>query len=151
MTARRRIMREFTIKELSAVDRPAQKPATVAIMKREDDGQENEMDMTKIAAFDSFDEAVAAIAEREGCPQYIAMSKAAATHPDLLTKYQTEGDASIAKAADDLAKRRGRPVAVQRFEMIVDGIATRDGVARHVAMQRARRENPDAFAAFQAA
>src|SRR5262245_30598248 len=56
-TTRRRVMRRFKLSEISAVDRPAQKGATMTIMKREEDHptrethpMEHEHDFYKIAA-----------------------------------------------------------------------------------------------------
>ena len=58
---KRRIMREFSIEELSAVDKPAQAHARMTIMKR-DSSEDEKMDFQKIIdqprAFDSFEEAV---------------------------------------------------------------------------------------------
>ena len=52
MPEKRRIMRDFTIEEISAVDRPAQAGAKVTLMKRADKAQnhkERKMDFTKMS------------------------------------------------------------------------------------------------------
>jgi hypothetical protein len=152
MATKRRILREFRIAEISAVDRPAQEGALMAIMKRADDEQEDdEMELRKIASFDSFEAAVAAIAKREGCQRHVAFSKAANAFPALLDAYRREGSERVAKAADDLARRRAKPAAATHFDRIVDGIMDRDKVSRSAAMSKARQENPDAYRAMQAA
>ncbi|RWD51234.1 MAG: hypothetical protein EOS25_13920 [Mesorhizobium sp.] len=43
---RRRVMTEFAISELSAVDRPAQQHARMTIMKRDDADRENVLKLT---------------------------------------------------------------------------------------------------------
>ncbi len=40
---------------------------------------------------------------------------------------------------------------MQRFNLLVDGIAERDGVSRVEAMRRAARQEPEAFRRYQAA
>ena len=40
---------------------------------------------------------------------------------------------------------------VPQFNLIVDGIAERDGVSRVEAMRRAARQEPEAFEAYQGA
>jgi hypothetical protein len=47
--------------------------------------------------------------------------------------------------------RKAEPEPVAKFNSIVDAVADRDGCPRSQAMRRAARENPDKFAAYQAA
>lgn len=157
-TKRRRVMRSFKILELSAVDRPAQAGATVAIMKRadgDDHEQENDMEIRKIggdevASFNSLEEAMRHIRKARGVSASDAMSAAAREHPGLLKRYQSEGAERVAKAAE-AAKARSTSPEVRDFEFLVAGIAERDGVTRSEAMTRARRENPGAYRAYCAA
>ena len=137
---KRRIMRAFKINEISAVDRPAQAHARVCLLKREGD-------LSKIAAFDSFDDAVAAIAKREGCARHAAMSRAAKQFPSLLDAYPQEGDDRVAKATADAAGPRTFSKAELDFEDRVDEIAKSRGLPRHAAMSAARQRFPDEFAA----
>ena len=153
---KRRIMREFVIKELSCVDHPAVAGARMTLMKRADE-QETTMHVQKIegrevASFNSFEEACSHLVKIAGS-RAGAMSVAAREHPDLLEKYQRAGDEKIAKAAEDaVAKRSGAATAAaQRFALAVGAVMQRDGVSRSAAMSRARAENPDLYAAYQAA
>ncbi len=155
-TRRRRIMREFLLKEISAVDRPAQQGALMAIMKRlEPDREAARMQMKKIdpmpRGYDSFESAIAAIAAAEGVPLYRVMSKAAAAWPALMDRYQSEGTERVAKAADAVDKARAMPAAVRHFHGLVDAVQARDGCSRSTAIMRARQENPAAHDAYQSA
>ena len=156
-STRKNIMREFTISELSAVDRPAQAHATMAIMKRyTDDEQENNMRLEKIngeqvVSFTTLQEAMAHLQKINGLSKSDAMSKAAREHPDLLAKYQSEGERSVAKAADERLTIMRRPPAVQEFEALIRRIKDRDGCDSVTALRRARSEDPSLFAQYQAA
>ena len=147
---KRRIMREFSITELSAVDKPAQEYATMAIMKR-DSSEDEKMDFQKITdkplAFDSFENAVEHLKKVNRCSGTEAMRKAADAHPRLFEAYQEAGMVSSRPKLEKAAK----PQAVQEFNLIVDGIAKRDKVSRVEAMRRATREEPGAFRRYQAA
>jgi len=68
-------------------------------------------------------------------------------HPALFAKYQEDGAVSSRPNFEKAA----RPLDVQRFNLIVDGIAERDGVSRVRAMQIAARQEPEAFRRYQAA
>ena len=149
---RRRIMKEFSITELGAVDRPAQAPALAVLLKGAAAEPENQMDLSKIAAFETFDAAVAAIAKAERSPSDLRGDVASRrTSPRTCWPSSSDaGDEAIAKAADT-AKARPKPQAVSNFETLVAGIMGRDGCSKSEAMARARAEHPDAFAAYQAA
>src|SRR5690606_11718933 len=135
------IMREFTIDELSGVDRPAQEGARVCFFKRDDSEQEEP------ASFESFEAAVEHLRKIHGSGT-AAMSAARAQFPDLLRKYRQAGDEAAAKAAGAAAPREVAK-AVSDWYALVDKIAERDGVSRTVAMSRARKEFPHAFRDFQ--
>ncbi len=136
---------DIRLSELSLVDRPANPHARVTLFKRADD-KEHEMEIQKIAAYSSFDDAVAAIAKAEGLSHDRAMSRAAAAYPDLVEKYNAAGDEAVAKIAEAV---RPAPVskAVMAFEDRVDEIAKSRGIPRHAAMTDARVRFPDEFAA----
>jgi hypothetical protein len=146
MATRKRIMRTFKLNEISAVDNPAQVHARAVLLKRADARQEHDMDLTKIASFDSFDDAINAIAKRDGCARHEAMTKARTRHPALYEAYQREGDGRVAKQAD---ADRPRPVskAELAFQDRVDEIAMSRRLPRHAAMSAARQRYPDEFAA----
>jgi hypothetical protein len=146
---RRRIMREFRIHELSAVDRPAQEGAVAVIVKRYP--QEHVMQFHKIggdrvASFGTLDEAVAHLAKAHGMPKLDAMEKAAAQYPDLVRRFNEDGE-RIGKAAAAAAAPRPASRALLAFQDRVDQIAKRDGCPRYVAMERARERYADEFSA----
>ncbi|MGH6736809.1 MAG: hypothetical protein ACRECX_12160 [Methyloceanibacter sp.] len=142
---KRRIMREFKIDELSAVDRPAQAHALMTVMKR-DDRKDDDMQLSKIASYDTLSDAVAAVAKAEGCPRHVAMSRAAREFPDLVERHRAEGREAIAKAQE--SARAPRPLvtkAVLAFQDKVELIAKRRGVPRHEAMSIARELYADEY------
>ncbi len=98
---KRRIMREFTIKELSAVDRPAQGHALMTMMKHEDE-KDNDMRVENIArdeprVFDTFEQAVAHLREFRECSGTEAL-RAAREHQDI---YDDRGGIEGAVAIGD--------------------------------------------------
>jgi len=101
--------------------------------------------------YDTFEDALRAMSEAEGCTRLDAMEKAARAHPDLLDAYQQEGEELAKAAAAKTAKARARPEAEGDFLMLVDEIARRDGMPRYRAMEIARRQSPEKFRAFQSA
>lgn len=78
--AKRRIMKEFSITEISGVDRPAQAHARTVIMKRDDKAQENEM-----------------------TPEEKAKMEALAAEKEAASKKAAEAEAAAKKLTDDLA------------------------------------------------
>ena len=147
---KRRIMREFSIEELSAVDKPAQVHARMAIMKR-DSSEDEKMDFQKIIdqplAFDRFEDAVEHLKKVNRCSGTEAMRKAADAHPGLLETYQAAGAVS---SRPDFTKV-ARPQAVQEWDLAVAGVMERDGVSRTAAMSRVRSERPHLYDALQRA
>ena len=148
---KRRIMQEFSIDELSAVDKPAQAHARMTIMKRADPEENDDMRFEKIidqpSAFDSFDEAVEHLKTIHGCSGTEALRKAADAHPRLLEAYQKAGAVS---SRPDFTKA-ARPQAVQEWDIAVAGVMERDGVTRTAAMSRVRSERPHLYDALQRA
>lgn len=156
-TKRRRIMHDFKLTELSAVDRPAQEGARAVLMKRADDEQEQEQDMMSfqkiggddVAAFDSFEAAVQHLKSVHGMTPLAAMEAAADRHPDLLKRYNQQGT-ELAKAAA-VSRIRTVPREVRRFDDLVEQVQARDRIPRLAALEQARREFPREFEAYQAA
>jgi hypothetical protein len=136
----------------SAVDRPAQEHARMTLVKRADDEQEqeDEVDLKKIASFDTLDEAIAAIHKAEGCDHSEAMSQAAREYPDLLAKYQREGDERASKAVEAVRGSTVPPV-IAEWNALVERIARRDMCPSTEAMRRARAADPDLFRRYQSA
>ena len=148
---KRRIMREFSIEELSAVDKPAQAHAMVTIMKRSDPKENDDMRFEKITdqprAFDSFEDAVEHLKKVHGCSGTEALRKAREGHPGLLEAYQKVGAVSSRPNFEKAAT----PKAVQDFDYAVAGVMERDGVSRTAAMSRVRSERPHLYDALQRA
>lgn len=158
MTRRRRIMRRFRISELSAVDHPAQEFARAVILKGDERRKELEMQTrphkttrSEPRAFPSYEAAVRHLREVHNLSGCDAMAKARKEHPDAFAKYQREGEAMVAKAAEQAEKARGKPREVEAFELLIESIRERDGVSRRTAMERARKANPALFAAYRRA
>lgn len=150
---KRRIMRDFEITELSAVDHPAQGHARATILKRAA-GKDTRMDFNKHStprAFDSFDAAVAHIRQIEKCSGTEAMQRARLEHPALVEKHNAEAHDIARKATGDIALAKSRPRAQEDFNLVVSGLVERLGISRSEAMRRARRENPDLFRRLQEA
>lgn len=134
---RRRIMREFSLAEISAVDRPAQARAKATIMKRSSSQETDDMDFHKIMG------RPASFATVEGATAHLRdMEAAARANPDALEKYRDGG-----VVAAPVAEKRS--LAAQEFDLAVDAICERDGCERHAAMSRARRERPDLYDRMQ--
>lgn len=159
---RRRIMKEFVIREVSAVDRPCQEHARAVILKRDDEQQEHNMGFEKITrvgftrgadaplAFDSLESAVRHLRKVHGMTGLDAMEQVATTRPDLVREYNTEG-AEIAKAAAERSAPRPVAKAVQDFNKRVSEVQARDKCTKLEALERAAREFPLELAAFQGA
>jgi hypothetical protein len=152
---RKNIMREFTITELSAVDRPAQEHARAVIMKRAGEQQEHDhMHYQKITrdepiSFPTLEAAMGHLRDVRGMGGADAMSAAAREHPDLLAKYQHEGDERIGKALERMPSP-GAPPAVGEFNALVDRIRRRDMCTGTEALRRAKAEDPRLFEQYQA-
>lgn len=149
MAKRKRIMKDFAISEISAVDRPAQAGAVAVFIKRHE--QESKMELRKVTrdepiSFPTLEAAMDHLLKSHGMSRSSAMSTAAREHPDLLAKYQREGEDRIAKAAD-AGKPQPVSKAVMEFDDRVEQIAKGRGLPRHQAMKKARERYPDEFAA----
>jgi len=157
---KRRIMHEFSIHEISAVDSPAQKGARVAIMKR-DDGkgepfrkvspppaaveQEFASRLAKVIpepkpeGFSSLESAIEALIKR-GSSRTAAMSEARQRFPELFAKFQGDGRPPSKPPREAMQK------AVTQFAELVAAIARQDGKGKAAAMSQARKRHPEAFA-----
>ncbi|MFD0987816.1 hypothetical protein [Methyloligella solikamskensis] len=151
---RKRIMREFTIDELSAVDRPAQQHATMAIMKR-DEGDEPAAPIADgkddVAHFDSFEQAVEQLAAILSGGRTEAMKKVARERPDLLQKYNQDGRDAFQKAQAEASRPAEVSKAKEDFDLLVDGIMDERKVSRTQAMTIARAKHPAAYRRYQEA
>ncbi|MCC0059104.1 MAG: hypothetical protein H6886_07520 [Hyphomicrobiaceae bacterium] len=155
MTQERRPARLRAIKlyELSLVDAPANPHARVTLFKRDvrTEKEETMLQKNEPLGFDTLDDAVEHLQNTLKCGRTQAMSRAAERFPTLVAKFNDEGREIARRAAEDLAKSRTRPGAVEDFERCVDEVAKRDGCTRTAAMRRAAEEYPGAFAAYRSA
>lgn len=179
MTKRRRVMREFRINEISAVDNPAQVGAKAVLMKAhrepssrfmwddEDDlivsepkapwqpesmksaRQREDTDMSRSNL--NFDEVVDRIQDTDKCDRCTAMRKAADLYPETLKAYRAWGDEQqdIAKAKAKGATRR--PKAEEEFNQKVDELRYGRKISRVEAMQLARKLYPEMVDKLRAA
>ena len=140
-TGRRRILREFTIREISAVDRPAQEAAKMVLMKRrEPDGADE--DETP------FQTRVSEIAKQDGCSRLEAMQMARVEYPEEFEVYQAEGAVS-SRPVQKAESRPGAAKAKRDFDGAVSELVSSAGISRTAAMSRIRRERPDLYEALQ--
>lgn len=142
-----RKIKQLRIDELSAVDRPAAEPALAAIMKR-NSAEENMTAITKAQA--DFSAAVREVAKRDGCLAYAAMAKARQERPELFAAAYAGRVIAVAPPGAIQAPVSSVSKAASDFQSKVGEIAKRDGVAGHIAMQRARLEAPALFASAYA-
>ena len=104
----------------------------------------------EVFVHDTLDEAVAQL-QKSGMTRSAAMSAAARAHPQLVEKYNREGEDRVSKAAEASKPRAVNKAAVLAFEDRVDEIAKRHGLPRSRAMSKARERFPDEFRAYQEA
>ena len=154
---RRRVMKDFRITELSAVDSPAQKHARAVFMKRADEPQEQDMDFEKITyarerplSFATLGDCVSFLMGQQGYSRLDAMEKVARDAPDLVEKFNREGEA-IAKSIAEANAPRPVAKAVADFDKRVAEIQARDRCSKLAALEKAAREYPAEFSAYQEA
>jgi hypothetical protein len=140
----KRILRQFRLDEISAVDKPAVEGALALIMKQRSDVRQTD-------APADFDSAVSLIQKRDNCPRHLAMSKARGEYGRLYSAYQLEGERTFiakqaeAEAAEKAARRRSP--AIREFDDAVEEFAARRRISRHHAMRIVRESRPELFAA----
>ena len=119
MTQERRPARLRAIKlyELSLVDAPANPHARVTLFKRDvrTEKEETMLQKNEPLGFDTLDDAVEHLQNTLKCGRTQAMSRAAERFPTLVAKFNDEGREIARRAAEDLAKSRTRPGAVEDF------------------------------------
>ena len=101
--------------------------------------------MSEPLSFATFEAACAHLAKSHGMSKSGAMSAVARARPDLVRKYNAEGDERVEKAAAEAARPRTVSKAVMEFDDKVDEIAKSRGIPRHAAMSAARQRFPDEF------
>lgn len=135
---KRNVMREFSIGEISFVDRPAQEGALMTITKA--------MRPPTSSPTTELDAAIAKVRERDGCTASQAMSKVRAENPALYDRLQATpvpAPAAITKADAD------RRTAQQRFDDAVEELRAERRIPRVTAARLVRERDPDlAKAAF---
>lgn len=140
---RRRILKDFRLDEISVVDRPAQVGARVTLMKSDSQATE---------AFTKQDvDSLAKTFTARGVSERLANNMAVAR---LMRKAGIYEAGFLAPSSQRELWARDYSVvnkAVGDFRKRVQEIASRDGCSKAKAMQRARIEHPDEFAAYQTA
>jgi hypothetical protein len=129
-------MMEFVIDEISFVDRPAQEGAIMTIIKHYAPN-----------SFDSFEKRIEDIAARDGISKLDSMRRARVEYPREFEEYQRQGAVSYRPSFE----KKTNPLAVQEFEVLIEGIALQERVGRDEAMRRARRRHPEKFERYQVA
>ncbi|TIP04936.1 MAG: hypothetical protein E5X72_09660 [Mesorhizobium sp.] len=155
MTLKRRVMHDFEISELSAVNSPAQVHAKALIAKaipttRPIIVKVNPPVATKkddAVSFKSFAEAVDHLKTIAGMSGTEAMTKARALHPELFKSYQEAPNTSLAKKqADDDAAAIAKGVArSHQIDALVRTTALAKRVSRVDALRLVRKANPELF------
>jgi hypothetical protein len=148
MPRERRILRKLKIDEISCVDEPCQRDATMRLMKRA-----METKMTELMSFDSLEESMQHLQDMHGISKSDAMTRARTENPKLYEKYLSagQGPANFYKVmrgpqrytVDEL------PAGSDEFIGAAKHIASRDGVTMTEALRRARVEEPALFDAYQ--
>jgi hypothetical protein len=140
----KRIMRDFTLREISCVDRPAQKGAMAMIMKREQtmDHYDHDDDWLEKAerdeATDDFLDAARGIQKRDGCTGLEALQKARREHGGAFGALQqdpTHTDIDVDELSDGALGKAALEVACTEIQK-------RDDCSRLEAMRKAREEQP---------
>jgi hypothetical protein len=140
----KRIMRDFTLREISCVDRPAQKGAMAMIMKRDQtmDHYDHDDDWLDKAerdeATDDFLDAAREIQKRDGCTGLEALQKA--RHEDGGAFGAMQQDSSHTDF--DVDELSDATLGKAAFEVACTEIQKRDDCSRLEAMKRAREEQP---------
>ena len=163
-------MTEFSISEISSVDRPAQTLAIATIMKSAGPLPHEPLSIEQLKAgvanlatrFDAlreqkaqkeaevmektFNERVDEIAKRDGCSRLLAMSKARREAPEAFAKYQDEGEAVYQKGLLEKSARRE-----SRNEAFNDRVAEllQLGHSRLESLRMARKRFAKEFVEYQ--
>lgn len=154
MSGTKRIMEEFRLNEISAVDRPAQVHATAAIIKRRSDDemiQRVRGKSTHERMEEDFEEVAAEIRRTEKVPHHRAFSLARKRRPDLYAAYQEAGQRKVTKAHEAEASRFEKSDDVLAFEKLVAEYARDFGCTGTEAMTACRTLHKAAFAKYQSA
>lgn len=181
----RRIMHSFTLKEISAVDRPAQTGAVACVMKCNSDGyfekayvpaqkdvladlqaqieklsqqieqaEEGTEDMSKVLYSKTDVEDLAKWFVREGKSEGMAMMMAEARLAAQAGTYEKKylaPSVTVEKHDEDNGDYASFQKAGRDFAKCVAVVKERDGLSDTAALQRARKEFPAEFEAFQSA
>ena len=150
----RKIMRAFSINEVSAVDFPAQAGARLAILKRKysPQGRDPHREPTTDGGEPTtFDAATAMIRGRDQCTRTEAMTAARREYPELYQAYQSDGLAAEQQHRAQVAQGIKKSASATDFEKCVSDIQARDRCSKNDALDKARAEHPAEFEAWQAA
>jgi len=149
MTKRKRVLTEFEITEVSAVDKPAQEGAKAEIEIAEG------IEFIKNAHAE-FSKVATNIAKRDGCLPHVALSKARRENPQAFENYRKAGDLCMKLNREERSRRqlaedgrRSRGASFQdNAEALVDAARQR-GKRMNLtqAMSSIRKRDPEAFSA----
>ncbi len=153
MTKRKRVLTEFEITEVSAVDKPAQEGARAAIMKRKSAEVAEGIAFIKQAHVE-FEKCATQIAKRDGCKAHVALSRARAEHPQAFENYRKAGSLAMQLNREERSRRQlaedGRRSRGASFQDDAEALVEsqrRQGkrISRTQAMSKLRKRDPKAF------
>jgi predicted metal-binding protein len=153
MTKRKRVLDEFEITEVSAVDKPAQEGARAEIMKRKENEIAEGIAFIK-QAHAEFEKCATQIAKRDNCPPHIALMRARQEHPQAFQNYRKAGDLSLQLNSQQRSRRdlldhsqRANQVSFQEGAEALVESQRRLGkrISRTQAMSSIRKRDPEAF------
>jgi hypothetical protein len=149
---KRRILTDFVIDKIAAVDNPCNEHARVAIIKRaelpDDDSEEErrmrvEREVEKMA--NDFPMLVQEVQKRDRCTRSEALTRAATENPGAVAAYRISSPVcvpEIAKREEAIAKGRERQ---RNIDKRTREIMARDSVNRTQALMTLHGEEPEVF------
>jgi hypothetical protein len=153
MTKRKRVLTEFEITEVSAVDKPAQEGAKAEIMKRKENEVAEGIEFIKNAHAE-FQKVATQIAKRDNCPPHIALSRARQENPQAFENYRKAGDLAMQLNNEQITRRdqENQGQRANRMGFQDDTEALVESQARQgkrmsltAAMTKLRKRDPEAF------
>ena len=138
---KRRILTDFVVDKIAAVDNPCQEHARVAIIKRRDDDES--LEIHRMA--EDFPRLVFEVQKRDSCSRYDALMTAAIENPEAVQAYRHSSPVrmnEIAKRDDAIAKGHDRQRKINKHKR---EIMARDRVDATTALMTLHDEAPDVF------
>jgi hypothetical protein len=145
---RHRVLDEFEIDRIAAVDRPCQEGAVATITKRADPTVILKRAAPRVDELEYLESEI----DRLGGRIATAMAKKGGFDQDLEDMEDEAQNGDDSDTDPDMGSEAPRRSSRRhRFDAMVDHIAERDGVSRNTAMAAARKEYPDLFSSYQGA